>query len=121
MKFPKLVIDEAKALKKHAMKYEKDRLDFVRLEATSTYRCIYGQMTGWCYSERAVELIEKCAKRVYVAERGVSMTTESHLNGSPKTAHRDEYWSPIEVFIGKEDEGANEKLVKFIKGEIKSL
>lgn len=65
MKFPKLVIEEATALRENATQREKDRLNFINLDPEHFERCIYGQMTGSCYNSRAIELIQKSASKVY--------------------------------------------------------
>lgn len=123
MKFPKLVIEEAKALRRHATKEEKELLQFCNLSPSNRMKCVYGLMTGECYSNRATELIEKCAKRVYKANHIPSCIERKDLNGSPKGEDRCGYWSPIEVFIAKNGDGSemNRRLISFIKGEIKSL
>lgn len=124
MKFPKLVIEEATALREHATKNEISHLSFENLEPSSKSECIYGQLTGDCYSPRATRLIEQCARRVYKGFHGVNITTKKDLNGSPINKSRYEYWSPIEVFIARENddqEKLNAKLISFIKGEIKTL
>lgn len=124
MKFPKLVIEEAKALKRHASEQERQNLNFEDLNPVCPDRCIYGQITGGCFNDRAIELIEKCAKRVYRGNKGIQMIKRHDLNGSPKDKNRFSYWSPIEVFIARRVDGqdqANEKLIQFLKGEIKTL
>lgn len=125
MKYPKLVIEEAKNLKKHATKEEIERLDFENLRVFDSNQCIYGQTTGNCYSDRAVELIQKCARRVYKANSSPDVVKRKDLNGSPVKACRDYYWSPIEVFIAKARMSGNHlmnrRLIQFIKGEIKTL
>lgn len=121
MKFPKLVIEEAKALRKHATKDEKAILNFESLNPHNDWKCIYGQMTGHCHSERAVKLIKKCCRRVYKRTVIPQYTTAKQLNGSPVEMNRFDFWSPIEVFIAKENHQANAKLISYLKGEIKSL
>lgn len=130
MKFTKIVIEEAKALRKHASEVEISKLDFNTLNPNSVTSCIYGQMTGHCYSPRAVELIENSCKRVYTTNGGFA---ESKLNGSPVGKFRRNdgkallfglnttYWSPIELFITKATLKQKSSLIKFIKGEIKTL
>lgn len=124
MKFPKLVIDEAKALREHATEEEKSRLKLELFNAEDDNRCIYGLMTGKCFTSRAKELIEKSCQKVYKRETIPHYTRPSHLNGSPVGMSRFDYWSPIEVFIASRKDGqaeANKKLIQFIKGEIKTL
>lgn len=128
MKFPKLVIEEAKALKEHATPEEINRLDFNRLNPESKFSCIYGQMTGDCFSGRAIDLITKSAKRVYVKnnkEWTSRLYEKAKLNGKPipeeRTGKETWWYSPIEIFISKKNDALNEKLIQFLKGEIKEL
>lgn len=133
MKFPKLVIEEAKNLKKFATTEEINKLDAHTLDADSKFDCVYGKMTGNCFSERAKELIVKSCKKVYATDGYLS---DARLNGSPKGKSRNteggrtfgaktSYWSPIEVFIYtakvKQDKDSPAELIKFLKGEIKTL
>ncbi len=126
-----LVIAEAIKLKDNATREEINNLNIARLDANDVTSCIYGQMTGNCYSKRAVSLIElSCEKVIRVSTKTCVNGT---LNGSPVKAIRDFYWSPIEVFIYrnqfnggkrisksvKQDE--NKKLVAFLKGETEIL
>jgi hypothetical protein len=68
---------EAEALKIHATKEEREKLNFKDLFPESIYQCIYGQMTGSCSSIRAANLIESCACR-YVRD---AMLTEISDDG----------------------------------------
>lgn len=121
-----LVIQEAVNIKKHASRREVNRLDFDRLNPATITDCIYGQMTGNCYSSRASELICKSAKRVY--KIGLNATTlfdDLKLNGKPKPSDRksqydSKFFSPIEVFIhnNKGRDVKNQPLVEFLKSEI---
>lgn len=130
MKFPKLVIEEAKALRKNATVEERSRLDFNELDHDNRHKCIYGQLVGDCFSVRAKELIEKSCRRVYSTN---GFFENSKLNGSPigkfrKTTNAQygwgkptDYYSPIEMFIVNAKDSQKENLIKFLKGEIKSL
>lgn len=125
-KFPKLVIDEAKNLKKFATPEELARLNIKNFDPNHTERCIYGLCTGDCNSSRAMELIKWCARRVYNA---ADTFKNAKLNGSPsKKGPRSwlsmPYLSPIEVFIGRNkdiNDQMNAKLIAFLKGERKRL
>lgn len=125
-KFPALVMDEAKNLKKFATKEELDRLDIYTLDSNDKTKCIYGQTTGDCMSDRAIELIKKCAKRVYHASPG-SPGDSKKLNGSPNKINRRgvayciNYFSPIEVFIDRADIKMNGKLIDYLQGKRKRL
>lgn len=135
-KFPKLVIDEAKNLRKFATKGEKANLDFDRFNDNSAHGCIYGQLTGYCHSPRAIELITLSAKRVYIPKYHKSLFTNAlnvenpgastKLNGKPKIVDRREeitYWSPIEVFVNRENtpEAMKKQLLEYIKGKKRKL
>lgn len=122
MRFPKVLIEEATALKEHATKDELDKLDFSNLNPDHVGLCVYGQMTGHCNNIRSQELMRKCAKRVYSKALGDDSLTSAKLNGSPIDLPRYKFWSPIEVFIFKHPgkSGAG-RLIKFLKGEIESL
>lgn len=57
------VTKEVKALKKHATKEELQNLDFNEFDPDKKEQCIYGQITGYCQSKRASELIFNCCVR----------------------------------------------------------
>ncbi len=123
-----LVKDEAKKLKKNATPKELNRLDITSLCGTSSSSCVYGLLTGSCNSERASELIYKCATRVYeVPTTYKNAVIDSKLNGKPKIKRHSvsHYVSPIEKFIFINEENgskkANEKLIKYLKNETKTL
>ena len=123
--FPKLVIEEAKALKKNATKEEKDKLDIDRLNSRNLNKCIYGQMTENCNSDRAFELMSKGCKRVYIGG-GENPSTSKKLNGAAKNCEKRHtgyypWYSPIEVFIDSAPREMNNILIKFIKGKVKTL
>lgn len=130
-----LVTDEATKLKENATHLEKNRLNFKEFDAVSKERCIYGQMTGYCYSERAYELIRKCAVRIYDTHKTwFNSDTIGYLNGAPSKLKTPEnrgefYHSPIELFVlimlkhgQKLNWFKNNKiLIDYIKGERSDL
>ncbi len=128
-----LVKEEAKNLRKNLTTEEKNNLDFDYLNPEDYKRCVYGLATGDCKSTRASELINSCCSRVYTSNWG-NVLAECPVNGAPSGQNRGEleinenekiaYWSPIEVFIvqkGNMINGNNEKLIKYLKGEISRL
>lgn len=126
----KLVIEEAKALKAKATKEEIIRLELSELEPTDHKTCIYGQMTGSCFSGRATELIEGCATKLIFGEIGDDVTpigscnTVELKNGREDKINGNIYFSPIEMFIAQSeniDNGNVGKLIDFLKGESKTL
>lgn len=128
-----LVIKEAKALKKLATPQELSNLKIENLSTLDRNRCIYGQITGDCFNSRAEELIMDACERVYTPG-GVNGPDGAKINGKPEydrfnseeqgAGKRVKYYSPIEVFIDQrssQTSGNNERLVKFLKGETKTL
>jgi len=118
-----LVKEEARNLRKNATQEELDKLDFSYLDPQHTQQCIYGQIAGGCFSDRSVELIKKCASRVYKTQDDGDIR-HSKLNGSPINKKREKFWSPIEVFIdqgGENSERNNKALVRYLKGETRRL
>lgn len=75
---------EAEALRIHATREERERIIFNRLNPENINKCIYGQMTGDCYSERACVLIKKCACR-YIKD---SALTEIQSEGFTRIAEK---------------------------------
>lgn len=125
VKFPALVVDEATKLKKLITDEERDNLSIERFDPELPFRCIYGLLTYNCFSPRAAELIEKCAKRVYIAEDGLPPKECKKLNGKPKpggrTSTETQYWSPIEKFIQTASEETNIHLINFLKDKHNNL
>ncbi len=125
-----LVMTEAKRLKKNATEAEINKLSFEDLDSSKSHNCIYGQMAGYCFNDRATELIEasctKVLERVILPKHKDMMAPPilGKLNGSPKKTHRDNYWSPIEMFIDLErnkKNGNNQRLIAYLKGETEML
>jgi hypothetical protein len=104
---------EAEALKIHATKEERERLDIANLNAVDPEKCIYGLLTGECDSDRADELIQACNKILLQYEP--CSENLMVVEGFKKWR-----WSPIEVYIGKE-ESNNASLISFLRGETETL
>jgi len=125
----KLVRIEAANLKVEATPQELAKLNFSKLNSGDTGRCIYGQMTGFCYSDRANELIVKCAPRVY--NGGFGLGSINNLNGAPAELNGEyrgiKYHSPIEVFIHlnsydyNSGKANNKILIDYLQGRNKIL
>lgn len=111
-----LVIAEATALRQHATKEELQRLDFTWLDPQSIAYCIYGQMTGNCDSERAIELQNK-STRPYS-----SLSVELFYTDAPNFNKRNTecIYSPIEVYINQ-PEANSYALIAFLKGKTDTL
>lgn len=109
---------EAAALLIHATEKERGRLDFETLDATHVLNCIYGKMTGDCYSERAVFLITKCCS-VYSDDLPYMGATLERCQ-VVETFARNRAYSPIEVYICLPDAKPKE-LIQYLKGETKTF
>jgi len=104
------VITEVEHLKKTATQEEIGKLDFGRLNAYMYHACIYGQMTGDCHSDRAVELANK--KYEGIAEEGYSFFQWSNSIYSKVSNDI----SPLEVYITLK-RAKNKSLIAYLKGE----
>lgn len=129
---------EAILLNKYAKPSELHQLDYLTLEAENTYKCIYGQMTGYCNSLRAGLLFNKCCKFVYcddgnktkihhalkfiVYTRSMKQNIKTSSTArSLRTCNRTGFYTPIEVFISYNQKGKGKKinnkiLIDFLKG-----
>lgn len=109
------VLLEAQGLREHATTEEKSKLDFSTLKPNDVTLCIYGQMTGDCFSERAECLCKKVTYPYSSALQDGYRTVNWHYyDGSLRKL------TPIEFYIT--EEGAkNETLISFIKGELQNL
>jgi hypothetical protein len=125
-KLVKEVHIEARKLRELATDAERGCLNFDTLNPRYPRECIYGQMTGLCYSRRAESLIAACASSYIAAESFLEEVSCSFEPASPKTTDIHKvldtvcYWSPIEVYISHSD-ADNKQLVAFLKGERKTL
>ena len=116
------VIEEAKNLLVHATAKERAKLDFKDLMPQSHTHCIYGQMTGDCFSKRATKLLNLCAipysskiedKEPPIAKAFVA--SDDRVDVEHKMA-----FSPIEFYIvHAHDENAT--LIAFLRGERETL
>jgi hypothetical protein len=124
----KLVKEEAKYLKINASIEELERLDFETFNPQIFTKCIYGQMTGGCDSERSVELIQNSCVRV-TSSRDYN-PKDTTLNVNPFQTKRRYYFSPIELFVGLENNkgetvnqynGNNIILINYLQGKTETL
>ena len=114
-KLKELVKQEAENLKKYALKKELKRLDFSNLYPQSYRACIYGQMTGDCYSKRAAELLNKCAQPYSgKVQKYLSPENKKFKDGFIRN------FSPIEFYIAQ-DGAESEALINFLKGKSETL
>jgi len=105
-----LVRDEAAKLREFATVEERGRLDFSRLKPGDLWLCIYGQMTGSCFSERSLQLLQICS-----IPYGYNLIVyEYHKRGFDDTFFRS--YSPID-FYTCQPYAKNAELISYLKGE----
>jgi hypothetical protein len=125
---------EAEALRVHATKEERERLNIMELNPDIITDCIYGQMTGDCYTERACALISKCACRFVkdpnlpvIKSEGFDRVAKfingeqvDGLHENRNQADEPVHYSAIEAYILL-PEANNENLISFLRGETETL
>jgi hypothetical protein len=117
---------EAEALRVHATKEELGRLDFEQLQPSHEDQCIFGLMTGNCYSKRAAELINICAISHFdllpdsIDEVGEFKVDKEEDFIATRIHQRGTTFSAIEAYICL-PEAHNENLIAFLKGETDNL
>ena len=118
-----LVREEASLISQHATEEEKGRLIFKDLSPGSMYRCVYGQMTGNCFSRRAVELLNLCAKPYTLSPENLiePKNPEEGFIFEPNCAMR--CFSALEYFISRHENKRynNAHLIDFIQGRIRKF
>lgn len=99
-KLKQRVLEEATLLKQHATPEEIELLDIDELNPSQPSNCIYGQMTGSCFSPRAHELLFKCAVWPYSIELDTYVKTQMGVTRWMKFREvSEEAFSPIEYYI----------------------
>jgi hypothetical protein len=122
-----LVMAEAQKLKPPLTQKERNALDMGRFSAHSASSCIYGQMTGHCNSERAIELIHAVCQKAIVknnfqylsAVNGPAVTVPKN----PNEVRHQTYLSAIELVILTNYLGyaAAERIMAYLKDETSEL
>lgn len=123
-----LVIQEVTMLKQHATETELNRLDINNFNPNNERFCIYGLLTGNCFEERAVELLNTCTKpftKVLDLDSYEDYVDFEDKIGVRSTRQdfddlgRD--FSPLEFYIMQTTAENNEKVFQYLKGEIEEL
>lgn len=116
------VIDEATGLKTCATQEELKKLDFNNLRPQDRDRCIYGQMTGSCFSERATELLNCCAVPYSSELEYYRRTKHNSFTEVNRQVYTKSKWvfSAIETYICKENAKSN-NLIDYLKGVKETL
>ena len=110
-----LVIDEAAKLREHATESELNRINLQTFNPECKHTCIYGQMSGNCFSARAINLLKECAKPYSVDNQ---LTIEPCGNSFTYSEMRS--FSPIEFYICQYG-AKNATLIEYLRGERESI
>ena len=127
------VLADATALKQHATAGELAKLNAALLDPYHYRQCIYGQMTGDCYSPRAARLIFDCCPRYIDVKKRVTSGTVLTLDDVVKAPRSEQmteslgeledyrdgiggFHSAIENYLWCQDANIS-GLIAFLKGE----
>lgn len=106
---------EAYNLRINALPEERERLSCVSLMSNLVKNCIYSQLTGDCFGERALQLLKTCAQPVSDWLTGYFEPTFGFAEyGKQRSV------SAIELYIFH-PEANNARLVAYLKEEIHEL
>lgn len=110
----KAAIKELRNIKKYATNEEVGKLlvHIDELDGNQSAKCVYGLMTGSCFSDRAEELIDKCASLNKADLLGTDMLSkEINLIRTATRVDNKRYYSCLEkaLYINRE------RIVKAIK------
>lgn len=110
-----LVREEAEKLLALSTQMERNALDFSSFDPCNAAHCVYGQMAGHCRSNRAMELLEACAKPYMI-------DIEGDLCDDGAVFHQGLLvnYSPIESYIMLPG-AKNANLLAYLKGETDTL
>jgi hypothetical protein len=125
---------EAEALKIHATKEERRKLDCAELQPAYGSYDVYGQMTGHCYSMRAAKLIYKCSKRFFKNDLLTTTSNYSSIESivenvagdkvvdiiKERTRVKSPHYTAIEAYTLL-PEARNDNLISYLRGETETL
>lgn len=123
IKLKKLVLQEIENLKIYATYEEIGKLDFTTFKPFMIGTCIYGQMTGNCFSDRATVLLDLCTIPYSDYTSAYWPTNEMKFAGNRTKLYKStiiNVFSPLEYYIFNYSE-TNEKIIAYLKGEIQTL
>jgi hypothetical protein len=113
--FLKEVRKEINAIKINATQEELDRLDFDEFDSSLPFACIYGLLTGNCYSERSIELFDKVFDSVYKNNLKFDANLKSNKN---KSFYNFTY---LEVYLVHSDSKYHKHIIDYLQSKVKRL
>ncbi len=112
------VIAEIENIKAKADKSELNRLNFEKFNYCSPYACIYGQMTGDCKSNRAIELTPKKYQHTG------SITNKHTIPFSRQSFTQHDtfnYFTALEKYLYMVKDQTHIHIIAYLKGETDTL
>lgn len=110
-----MVQEELDTIKEKATKEEISRLNFEEFYYLGYDQCIYGQMTGDCGSQRAVEIYPKKFSEL------IDLFSTEIVKFSAHDFSRGNSFTPLEEYLCMVKPEQHEKLIKYLKGEIETI
>jgi hypothetical protein len=110
--FNEMVSKEINHLRTHATDEEKSRLDFETFDRSDDRYCIYGQMTGNCFPDRAKVLMPKIYDRIS-GKKGYSFNFQSFKKGI--------YFTALEKYLFMVNSKKHLEIINYIKGDSQIL
>lgn len=103
-------------IKSKATQEEISRLDFKDFNHTFSDKCIYGQMTGWCSNDRAIELSPKVYKSISkkIINRYLPFSQQSMSTKYQSYTALEKYLFMVKISM-------HEKIISYLKGEIDTI
>ena len=117
------VYNEINTIKEKATKREISRLNFNKFEHTNSGQCIYGQMTGDCYSTRAKDLYIKSLDAI--SKHNVDVNTDENGNDIYKFKDLDlekgNSFTYLESYLFTCSRKTQKEIIQYLKGESTKL
>ena len=117
------VCNEINTIKERATKKEIGRLNFDKFEHANIEKCIYGQMTGDCGSERAKDLYMKSLDAV--PKPNIYAKHDENGNDVYKfkdlDLERGDYFTYLESYLFTCSRKTQKEIIEYLKGESTEL
>lgn len=119
IKFLEEVKKELRTIKRRATPQEKSQLDLSTFNFDDGDHCIYGQMTGDCYSNRAKHLMPKSYSQIFQPSAGVTDLNQ-RVNYKHLATKKGKSFTALEIYLF-DNKSDHAKIIAYIKGEIKGF
>lgn len=118
--FMKSVMDELQNIKNNATQEEISKLNLYEFNPTISDGCIYGQLTGNCFSRRSRELMELGSVKSFSEDldsfNNIKMSRPKIINSASSRA-----FTALEFYICHVPKNMHTSMFQFLKGEIETI